>query len=179
MSMFPIASVVVGAGGLGGDVSFTNIPQTYSHLQIRVFARSSYTSNVAAYQGIYFNGAPIANNYPTHLLVGDGGTATSSANLTNNQITPDTYAIPTAAATANVYGCVIWDILDYTSTTKNKTIKVMSGFDANGYGRASLGSGFWTSTAAITQVNVTAVANFVAGSRIDLYGLTTSVVTGA
>ena len=171
------------AGGnldnVAGDVTIANIPQTFTHLQLRVFVRSSFTSNNAAYAGIYFNGAPTANNYPNHVLIGDGAFIASSANLTNNQFTPDAFAAPTATSTANVFASCIWDILDYTNTSKNKTIRVISGFDANGFGRVSLGSGFWTSTAAITQINVTTVNNFVTGSRIDLYGIGVSAQTGA
>jgi len=169
--MYPIASVTSPSSG---DVAFTNIPQTFTHLQVRVFARSSYTGNPTAFSGLYINGSPTSNNYPTHLLLGDGSSATASSNTTNNQFTPDSYNIPTATNTANVYGAVIWDILDYANTNKYKTVKVISGFDANGSGRVSLGSGVWLSTSAITQLDITTVNNFVAGSVISLYGITTA-----
>jgi len=177
--MFPIASYYV-SSGFGGDISLTNIPQTFTHLQLRVFARSTYTGGATSnYQGIYFNGAPTSNNYPTHILLGDGSSVSSSSNLTSNQIIPDSYSTPSGTATANVFSINIWDILDYTNTNKNKTVRVLSGFDANGSGRVSLGSGFWTSTSAITQIDVTTVNYFAAGSRFDLYGIQSSPTTGA
>jgi hypothetical protein len=175
--MYPIASRDL--SNLSGDIAFTNLPQNFTHLQVRVFVRSSYTSNPAAYSGLYFNGLPTANNYPNHILVADGGSISSSSALSNNQLTPDAYAAPSAASTSNVFASLIWDIFDYTNTNKYKTVKVMAGFDASGSGRVSLGSGFWTNTGAINQINVTTVNNFVAGSRIDIYGISTSNATGA
>ena len=72
------------------------------------------------------------------------------------------------------------DILDYTNTNKNKTIRAIAGFDANGSGTAGLWSSVYLDTSAITSIAVgTANSNFAAGSRLDLYGITTSQVTGA
>ena len=83
-------------------------------------------------------------------------------------------------ASANVFGTQIIDILDYANTNKNKTIRSISGIDNNGSGDVSLTSNLWMNTAAITSFEIGGFGvNLAAGSRIDLYGITSSSVTGA
>jgi hypothetical protein len=117
-----------------------------------------------------------ATVYGGHALAGDGSAAFSS-----NYLGYDAWeigAIPAASTTANVFGSHIVDILDYANTNKFKTIRSILGYDANGSGVVSLRSGLWRNTAAITAISIT-YPPFAAGSRIDLYGITTSQATGA
>jgi hypothetical protein len=77
--------------------------------------------------------------------------------------------------TASVFASGAIDILDYTSATKNKTIRTLSGIDNNGDGTVQLGSGLCFATpAAITSItfNVqSGSANFTQYSRFSLYGI--------
>ena len=176
MSMFPIAST----GVLGNVLSynFTNIPQNFTHLQLRISGRSSNAGVTNAIL-MQFNGDYLGTNYTTHALYGDGSAA-YSANPDLSSTFMQVGVLSGSSATTNVFGGGIVDILDYTSTTKTKTIRYIGGVDNNGSGRAQLGSGFWNISpiAGITTIGLY-VANWVAGSRVDLYGIQTSNATGA
>jgi hypothetical protein len=171
--MIWIAGSTVGVGGTA-NFEFNNIPQNYTHLQLRIFGRSTLSASLDNLS-MYFNN-DTGNNYATHFLSGNGSAQTSNAFTSQPR-----FYIPSLfpAATSAQFASTIIDVLDYTNTSKNKTIKILTGFDANGSGAASLVSGLWMSTAAITRFNAETSANIVAGSRFDLYGITTSLVTGA
>ena len=174
MSMYPIASTTLASAGA---ITFSSIPQNFTHLQIRISARSDFASAVAS-GFIRFNGDS-GSSYPYHYLQGDGsslvstGTTAGSVGFLGN--------FPAASTTANIIESSIVDILDYTTTTKNKTIKAFSGFDANGTGQVFFASSLWLSTAAISSILLVSGggANFIAGTRADLYGIPISNVTGA
>ena len=74
-----IETVTVGSGG-SATVSFTSIPATYTHLQIRGIARTA--TNVSL--GLQFN-SDTGSNYSRHFLNGNGSSAASggAANTTN------------------------------------------------------------------------------------------------
>jgi hypothetical protein len=163
--------------GSAGSITFSSIPQTFTHLQVRLTSRSDYASTTASVF-MRFNGDSGAN-YVYHYLLGDGSSATSGAS------TGSTVAwvgnMPAASSTANVFASTIVDILDYTNTNKNKTTRSLDGYDTNGAGQTYLSSNLWLNTAAITSILLVSGggANFVANTRADLYGITSSEVTGA
>jgi hypothetical protein len=171
--MYPIASAT---GNGNSALYFNSIPQTFAHLQIRVFGRSNAagSTQAALYTNMNAGGFTNANHY----LYGTGSSAVSA----NNTGLPYLYfgsVFPGAASAANIYGCVIIDILDYTNTNKNKVFRVTAGNDQNGSGVVQLGSGLIISTAAITSTFIDTEGNLTTGSRVDLYGISTSGVTGA
>jgi hypothetical protein len=153
-------------------ISFTSIPSTYTHLQIRYISRS--TRAVAADSiSFRFNGDSAAN-YARHFLEGDGAAAAAGST------TSDTFANSAlgagASAGASMFGAGVVDILDYTSTNKNKTIRTLSGADVNGSGGdLRLSSGLWFATpAAITSITLYAnggSSDFVTYSSFALYGI--------
>jgi hypothetical protein len=66
----------------------------------------------------------------------------------------------------------IINLIDYSSTSKNKTIRVTQGTDKNGSGVLQLHSGAWYNTNAINSVNIFSQgANFNTGTTIALYGI--------
>jgi hypothetical protein len=170
--MYPIASTTVGAGGLV-SFDFQNIPQTFTHLQLRVFGRSTLNATVDNLS-MYFNN-DTGNNYATHFMSGNGS-ATSANAFTSS---PRFY-IPSLwpAATTNQFASTIIDVFDYTNTNKNKTVRTLTGFDANGSGAVSFVSGLWLSTAAINRFSGETSATIAQFSRIDLYGVSVSSATG-
>jgi hypothetical protein len=168
MSMYPIASVSVGAGG-ASSVALSSIPQTFTHLQVRVFARGT---SAGTYDYSYFGlNADSANNYARHRIDGDGATASSYAQTVVSGFFGPT--MPYASGGANIFGVGIIDILDYTNTNKYKVVKVLGGTDLNGSGKVQLTSGLWLNTTAVTSVNFGFPA-FAQYSRFDLYGITTA-----
>lgn len=163
-------------GSSTGTITFDNIPQTFTHLQLRVFSRSSSAINSGS---IYIRAnSDSTTNYVYHELVGDGGGAGSGAN-TSMTVFFISRSAAGGNASANIFGTAIADFLDYNNTNKFKTMRSIAGQDRNGSGDVTMNSALWRSTNAITRFDVFGDGNFVAGSRIDLYGITTSALTGA
>jgi hypothetical protein len=177
MSIVFIAS----SGTMSGStntVTFSNIPTGFTHLQLRISSRSTRSSTDDL---IYarFN-SDSTNSYSWHYLQGDGASVSVSGFSPDNVIYVGYN--PAASSTANCFGTTVLDILDYANTSKNKTTRSLSGYDLNGSGKSMFISSAWYSTSAITSIfmaNYATGANWAAGSRFDLYGITTSSVTGA
>ena len=151
------------------SVTFSSIPQTYKHLQIRVFARGDRPSP-SDYCNFQFNG-DTASNYQEHQLYGIGSTPVSGSD--NVQTYINTMNITGASAAASTFGVCVLDILDYASTNKYKTTRHLTGWDNNtANGVVSFESGHWRSTNAITSIRFFPLgANFVQYSSIALYGI--------
>ena len=162
-----IATVSVGSGG-ASNIEFTSIPSTYKHLQIRALYRTARTGQTLDAVGLYFNSDLTASNYRNHYLQADGGSATAGG----DQSTFLGYNIATNGTASAFDGSVI-DILDYTSTSKNKVVRHLTGFDANGSGYLYFGSIFWNNTAAISSIKLTSTygTGFVQYTDFALYGI--------
>ena len=162
-----IATVTVGAGG-SSSITFSSIPATYTHLQIRWIARNSSISGANNYN-LQFNG-DTASNYAVHDLYGDGATAAAQAGSSRGNIW--TTFVPGSSATANAFAAGVIDILDYANTNKYKTLRQLQGYDLNGSGEVRLTSGLWQSTSAITSINIgLSSPTYVQYSSFALYGI--------
>jgi len=172
-----IATTTVGSGGQS-TITFSSIPGTYKHLQIRGSGQSSRATFGFDDVIIRFNG-DTGTNYARHYLGGSGSAAYSGA-----ANTPATYIytdsiIGSSTAGASFFGGFVMDIFDYTSTSKNKTVRTIGGIDLNGTvggegGRITLNSGLWFATpAAITSItlNTSSGTNFNQHSSFALYGI--------
>jgi hypothetical protein len=168
-----IATVTVGSGGTS-TVTFSSIPSTYTHLQIRLIARSSRASTFDSIDA-NFNGDSSNANYAQHQITGNGATAASYGYPTSTSGVAGVPAVYTAAASqaANIFGVGVLDILDYTNTNKYKTARSLSGIDANGSGNATLNSGLWLNTSAITSITLISETSslFTQYSSFALYGI--------
>lgn len=152
----------------GAQGVFTSIPQTYKNLQIRWLARD--TSGSASYVYFQMNGVG-GTSYSYHSLTGNGASVSSNAQVSQGAIVL-AQPIPFSSTTANVYAEGVVDILDYTNTTTNKTVKSLSGFDANGSGTVGLFSGAFLNTSAISSITVgVAVTSPAAFCSFALYGV--------
>jgi len=163
---FQIATTTVGSGG-SALVTFSSIPQDYTHLQIRGIARgASTTANI----DIQFNG-DTATNYSRHYVYGDGSVTASSNAATINFIRAST--VSSSSSTASVFGGFVLDILDYSNTNKFKTTRSIGGLDNNGSGEIGLRSGNWRSTSAITSIKLWTgdATNLAQYSSFALYGI--------
>ena len=159
------------------NINFDSIPQTFTHLQFRVSAATNGSADTFTIYG--FDGTGGNSNSHVHSVYANGSGIFNGASL--NQYNPGLTQIP--ANSTSIRGAVIIDILDYRSTNKYKTVRSMGGYDANGSGYISLTSvlpfGFGSSTA-LNNVWFYCANSFAAGSRIDLYGITTNpLATGA
>lgn len=166
-----IGDVTVGAGGTA-SITFSNIDQSYQHLQIRGIARSSVSAESDAFR-IRLNG-DAGNNYARHILYGNGASVYSMAASSANLGTASG-AVTGSTATANTFGVFILDILDYSSTAKNKTLRSIYGFDYNStVSEIGLTSSLWmNSSTAVTSMNLFtgSSSNIVQFSTIQLYGV--------
>jgi hypothetical protein len=154
-------------------LEFTSIPSIYKHLQIRGIAQDTNTGDDDAVSGnIRFNG-DTASNYAMHELRGDGTQAAFQGSINYGQ--PLVYNFQWRASSAsNTYGVSILDILDYSSTTKNKVLRYVSGAEGNTgntNSRVSLGSALWRNTSAINTIRIIPFTAFSAGSTFSLYGI--------
>ena len=163
-----IQTYVVGSGGQD-SVTFSSIPTTWKHLQIRALMRTDRAAETQDQLRIQINSDTSAN-YSDHSLNGDGASATASAT------TGEVFMIlgrPTGAgAAASTFGVVVLDILDYKDTNKYKTFRSLTGLDLNGSGRISLMSGNWRSTSAISSIKLDSIGtNWAQYSSFALYGI--------
>jgi hypothetical protein len=150
-------------------ITFSSIPSTYTHLQLRAIARTDRASQIVDVVRFRFNG-DTASNYSVHFLQGDGATPESAASTSQTYI--QTYIVAASSAGTGTFGAFVTDILDYTSTNKNKTIRQLAGTDNNGGGNVALTSGLWFKTPeAINSISLTAIGNFVTNSHFALYGI--------
>ena len=79
---------------------------------------------------------------------------------------------PGSTAIANSMGCGILDVMDYTSTSKNKVLKSITATDNNGSGSIYLYSGAWLNTAAVSSITIyNSSGNFTTNSTFALYGI--------
>lgn len=163
-----IATTVVGSGG-ASSVTFSSIPSTYQHLQIRCLARSNRASTR---DGLSIRTNGNSADYSYHNLYGDGtGTAAQFVDVEPEIVFND---IAGANATAGVFGVMIIDVLDYASTTKIKTIRGLGGSDNNGSGIVGLSSGaYYTNTNAITSITLLSYGGTALNqySSFALYGI--------
>ena len=158
-----IQTVLVGSGG-SASISFTSIPSTFKHLQVRLIAAG--TSSPAMY--LRFNSDSGAN-YTRHRLQGNGSSASADGTTGLNQVS--IYGSPGLPA-ANTFGATIIDILDYENTNKNTTVRVLAGVDNNGSGNIELTSSLWSNTAAINNIYLApSSGNFTQHSQFALYGI--------
>lgn len=160
-----IATVTVGAGG-ASNITFSSIPATYQHLQVRMLARNTSTSN--GYNARFNSDS--GSNYARHYLIGTGSSVVAAAVTSTTSAVLNDAAISTSGT--NIFGASVCDILDYGSTIKNKTIKTLGGFDNNGSGSVGFLSGLYMSTSAISSILIFPDAgNFAEFSQFALYGI--------
>lgn len=158
-----IATTTVGAGG-SSTVTFSSIPSTYTHLQIRGLYQSSANGVVR------FNSDSTYTNYRSHYLEGNGSTV-SSGTVQNASYT-GLLAITGIANATSIFGGAIIDILDYANTNKYKTVRSLNGIDKNGSGLLDFDSGLWMNTAAISSITLESLGTtFSQYSSFALYGI--------
>jgi len=163
-----IATVVVGGGGVS-TITFSSIPATYKHLQIRAIAKAHPTAADAAYDLITkINNDSTYGNYTGHYLVGNGAAANAGA---NNGLA--ILGVSTGSSIASVFGVMIIDILDYANTNNNKTLKSLLGYELNGSGGIIQESLSWMNTAAINRLDFIfrTGPTFAQYSHFALYGI--------
>ena len=157
-----IVTAIVDSNG-ASSITFSNIPQNYAHLQVRALVYASSAGNILG----RFN-SDSSNNYARHYMYGDGASAVAGFDTSINYVN-----FGYVPSSGNYFSAAVTDILDYTSTAKNKTTRTLTGYDANGSGLIILYSGLWFATpAAITSITITPQSGtFSQYSSFALYGI--------
>lgn len=154
------------SGGAANTVTFSSIPSTYTHLQIRAIVR---TPGNASFMAI---GTSSGANYGAqgHLLSGGNGGSiyANSLNTTGTKgLALDLYV---GSLVANQFGVYIIDILDYANTTKYKTVRAITGYE-DASSTVNLISHHYTTFNAITSIVLTGDGNYAQYSHFALYGI--------
>jgi hypothetical protein len=151
-------------------ISFSSIPQTYKHLQLRITGRGENASNQQE-MAMTYNGNT-SGVYSRHLMYGDGSSVGADARGGTDTAFFMSW-IAGGAATANAQGICIVDILDYTSG-KTKTTSVLTGLDRNGGGLVGIESSNFESNTAISSISISTQPSggtFAQYSSFALYGI--------
>jgi hypothetical protein len=151
-------------GSATSEVVFSSLAtyaSTYKHLQLRAVTRSTVGGNAR----IRFNGDTGAN-YSWHLVYGTGNAVATSLGTNSSEM----LATAQTPSAANQFTAHVIDILDFASTSKNKTIRSIGGSPATS--EVVFFSGAWRNLAQITSVTMRlSSSSFAAGSRFSLYGI--------
>jgi hypothetical protein len=157
-------------GSSAASVTFSGLGTSaaaYKHLQLRMVTKSTNANSDITFT---FNGS--TTGYANHLLDGNGSNVSSQNNINTAAIMG--YNLTTGSGSANIYSATIFDLLDFSSTSKNKTVRILYGQNDSAFGNTHIGlmSGLWVSTSAVTSIAINGNAtSLAAGSRFSLYGL--------
>ena len=155
-----IGTVTVGSGG-ASSITFSSIPSTYTHLQVRALVFSNVTGSVTS---MAFNGdTNYSGNYYNHLLYANGSAISAAGQAWS-------YA-PVFQGSTTIGSAMVLDILDYANTNKYKVARDLDGYDANGSGLLSLSSNLWKNTAAISSITFSPNTLFTQYTTFALYGI--------
>ncbi len=167
-----IATTTVGSGG-SASITFSSIPSTYTHLQVRGILQSARATFSRDEYKIRIN-SDTGNNYAWHNMYGSGTGSVSAGNESNVS-----YILGQDVVGSNGWwGATVVDFLDYTNTNKNKTVRILAALDTNGAavsgfnGAMTFSSGLWRNTSAITSITFTATnVNWNQYTQLALYGI--------
>ena len=158
---------IASATGGSSTITFSSIPSTYKHLQVRGLIKASAIDNGTP--RVWFNGVTSAL-YTNHTVYSNHETI----GIENGN---DLESIYMALATqrTDTFAPFILDIYDYASTSKGKTVQYITGFTNNTTtgARVTFGSGAFRSNDAITSITFTVqqAANFDSATQMSLYGI--------
>jgi hypothetical protein len=151
--------------GSSQTLSFATIPQTYKDLMV-MFTGASTTTNADQGTQITINsgttGALSTYMYGNYASAGGAspnvGTGTSS------------YYLNTFGNNNQTQATVLF--MDYSSTTKTKTVHCYNGMQTSSIGYTFMYSGVFNTTTAISQISLIAsVGNWNTNTRCTLYGV--------
>lgn len=166
MSVFLQPIFTQTASGSANSITFNNIPQTYTDLQIVISARST-TSSYIDYCTAWYNGDRNSIYTDTYVYASNGGTGSSGDNATT---AVNIGAYPAATSGTGVFGSINYYMPNYRSSNYKSA---MSDFvlDASTYNLGCWAT-LYSSSNAITSVSFYAGSgNFASGSTFSLYGI--------
>jgi hypothetical protein len=165
-AMFPIFSTTLTSAT--SSITFSNIPQTYTHLQLFYTTRANQNDNMVC----RFN-SDSGNNYDTHFTYSNSSPTTGAG----AEIGVSRFYVDVNSISSDAFTIGTMDILDYRNTNKYKVARTLATLSINQNSTPSaynwIASGLWRNTNAITSINVFANASAIyqIGSTFELYGI--------
>ena len=158
-------SIATVTANSGTSATFSSIPSTYTHLQVRYYAARDGGNGQL---NVRFN-SDTASNYADHYLYGNRTSVNAGADATQTRINYLTFF---KDSFYDYKASGILDIQDYASTSKYKTTRNFAGVDVNGSGGTIwLSSGLWMSTSAVTSITFDLLGDTFGTSVFSLYGI--------
>jgi hypothetical protein len=156
-SAYELAKYTVPSGGVS-EVTFA-VPSDYRHIRLETSVRGNRTP--VTYDGfnMRFNGDS-GTNYSYHVMYGDGRSSAVNTEGGGSATSMPVANVPGSASLANSFGVAVIDVLDHASTTKNKTVRSLNGYDSNTtgwggiYSSAAISTGAWYSTSAVSSITL-------------------------
>lgn len=171
--------------GSAASVTFSNIPQNYTDLIVKISGRATSTSGTSRAIRLEINGDTTYSNYrQRYLRTDDTGAANAGAFLSSTGLRYYFYGLPNANVTANSFGAAELTFINYAgSSYKTFSAEAFAeGFHNPFTGTAgnSVTAALWVNTAAITTLVFTPddSSSFTAGSTFYLYGVGGTRATG-
>jgi hypothetical protein len=149
-------------------VTFSDVPQTYDHLELSIYARTDRDSQTLDYVYMEFNDDATSANYPRQVLRGAATTASAFQQDLDAVLT-----ITGNTGTANAFGSGAVTIYNYTKTDRHTHRLSAGGHDVI----FDLISSRWENTAAVTKIHLhnAAADDFQVGSVFTLRGINSTV----
>jgi hypothetical protein len=156
-------------GSTAASITFSGLSayaDRYKHLQIRFVAGNTNATTSLDNVRLRLN-ADSGNNYAHHRLWGRGSSIESLASTSQSGALGGLVG----RGSATIFAANIVDILDTYSSTKNTTIRVLTGgYQTNQI--VGLNSGLWMNTASVTSIELSNFNDsFRVGSRFSIYGI--------
>jgi hypothetical protein len=158
-----IATYTVGSTAQS-TITFSSIPSTYKHLQLR----ASHKSSNPVWATMNLNSDSTTSNYASHRFEG-----------TDNQVIAESFTSSQQNKVFTTYpffGASVMDFLDYQNTNKYKTVKGLHGWVGDGVGGSNGEVNFmsliWMNTSAINSISINLSGQtFQQYSHFALYGI--------
>ena len=152
-------------------ITFSSIPTTFQHLQVRMITRLSSSSTTDVY--MRFNGNSSAVYNEGHIRGAAPGTV-GAYNVADSTYFTALQSTGTGS-TSDLFGVAIIDIFNYNRSNAHKAIRSVYGncHLATSNGQVRFSGGLFASQTAITSIVFTDsnAGNFLTGSQISLYGI--------
>jgi hypothetical protein len=163
----------VSLASAASSITFSSIPSTYQHLQVRLLSKDASTGTGGNNIVAALNSDTTGSNYYSHYLFGDGSSASAGGVSTGGYYCLVGNCVSSNASYANMFAALVFDILDYKDTNKYKTVRSLFGHDRNGSGEVGADSTVWKNTAAVSTITLSIVGgtNFTTYTHAALYGI--------
>jgi hypothetical protein len=164
--------------GAAANITFADIPQTYDHLELSVYARCDVDGDVKQY-AVWFNGETTMSDFERQTMYAGN---TTVAAFQHSSYVPG--IIPGSTSTANVFGSQTIILQNYTLTDRHQSALILGGYTTRP--EIQMSSGRWKNTAAITSIYLECEDSggggenkFEAGTIVELRGISSTIPLAA